>query len=94
MRYAIMLKAKPNLTFATGVPRRMDWKYPDGLKVEAEYWTSTQDPAVFLVAQTDEIAPLISLSADWDDLFDITITPCLTAEEGLAMGRQLATSKT
>ena len=90
MRYAIMLRAKPNATFATGVPRRMNWNYPDGLKVEAEYWTSTQDPSVFVVAHADEIAPLISVTADWDDMFDITITPCLTAEEGLAMGSQMA----
>jgi hypothetical protein len=91
MRYAIVMRAKPNLTFASGVPRRMKWNYPDGLKVEAEYWLSTQDPAVFVVAETDQIGPLIAVSADWDDLFDITITPCLTAEEGLAMGAQMGT---
>jgi hypothetical protein len=90
MRYAIIMRAKPNLTFASGVPRRMNWSYPEGLTVEAEYWPATSDPAVFVVAQTDEMGPLIKLSADWDDLFDITVTPCLTAEEGLAMGEQLA----
>ncbi|MDT4960091.1 MAG: hypothetical protein QOD31_3890, partial [Pseudonocardiales bacterium] len=37
-----------------------------------------------------DIAPLVSVIADWDDLFDITISPCLTAEEGLALGAQLA----
>lgn len=92
MRYAIIMRAKPSLTFASGVPRRMNWTYPDGLKVEGEYWTSTSDPAVFVVAQTDDVGPLVKLSADWDDLFDITITPCLTAEEGLAMGAQMAQS--
>ncbi len=90
MRYAIILRAKPNLTFAGGVPRRMNWSYPEGLKVEAEYWPATTDPAVFVVAHADEMAPLMKLSADWDDLFDITITPCLTAEEGMVMGAQLA----
>jgi hypothetical protein len=90
MRYAIIMRAKPNLTFASGVPRRMSWSYPAGLTVEAEYWPATSDPAVFVVAQTDEMGPLIKLSADWDDLFDITVTPCLTAEEGLAMGEQQA----
>jgi Protein of unknown function (DUF3303) len=89
VRYAIILKAKPNLTFATGVPRRMGWSYPEGLNVEAEYWPATGDPAVFVVAQADDIAPLIAVTAAWDDLFDITVTPCLTAEEGLAMGSQL-----
>ncbi|MCW2647040.1 MAG: hypothetical protein QOF87_2859 [Pseudonocardiales bacterium] len=90
MRYAIIMRAKPNLTFSVGVPRRMSWSYPDGLRVEAEYWPSTGDPAVFVVAQADDIAPLVSVIADWDDLFDITISPCLTAEEGLALGAQLA----
>ena len=89
MRYAIILRAKPTLTFAAGVPRRMGWNYPDGLKVEAEYWTSTQDPAVFVVAEADSAAPLIAVSAAWDDLFDVTITPCVTAEEGLALGAQM-----
>lgn len=27
MRYAIIMRAKPNLTFGTGVPRRMQWSY-------------------------------------------------------------------
>jgi hypothetical protein len=85
----MILRAKPNLTFATGVPRRMKWSYPEGLRVEAEYWTSTGDPAVFVVAEADDVAPLVQVSAEWDDLFDITITPCLTADEGLAMGEQL-----
>lgn len=89
MRFAIILRAKPNLTFAAGVPRRMQWSYPEGLRVEAEYWPSTGDPAVFVVAQADDVAPLVQVSADWDDLFDITITPCVTAEEGLAMAAQL-----
>jgi hypothetical protein len=92
MRYAIILRAKPSLTFATGVPRRMNWSYPEGLKVEAEYWPASSDLAVFVVAQADEMAPLIKVIADWDDLFDITITPCLTGEEGLAMGAQMAPS--
>jgi Protein of unknown function (DUF3303) len=91
MRFAMILKAKPGLTFATGVPRRMKWDFPDGLKVEGEYWTATGDPAVFVVAQADDVAPLIAVSAAWDDLFDITITPCMTAEEGLALGAQLQT---
>lgn len=92
MRYAIILRGKPHLTLANGVPRRMNWSYPEGLKVEAEYWPAASDLSVFAVVQADEIAPLIQLSAAWDDLFDITITPCLTAEEGLAMGAQLAAS--
>jgi hypothetical protein len=91
MRFAMIFKAKPGLTFAGGVPRRMKWEYPDGLKVEGEYWTATGDPAVFVIAQADDVAPLVAVSADWDDLFDITITPCLTADEGLALGAQLQT---
>lgn len=94
MRYAIILRGKPNLTMAIGVPRRMGWNYPEGLQVEAEYWPATSDPAVFVVVQAEEMAPLIALTADWDDLFDITITPCLTAEEGLAIGAQLAPPST
>jgi hypothetical protein len=90
MRYALILRAKPNLTFQTGVPRRMQWSYPEGLRVEAEYWTSTGDPSVFVVAEADDIAPLVQVTSDWDDLFDITITPCLTAEEGLALGAQVS----
>lgn len=92
MRYIIILRAKPNLSFATGVPRRMNWSYPEGLRVEAEYWTATTDPAVVVVADADEMAPLVAVSAAWDDLFDITITPCMTAEEGLALGSRLAAS--
>jgi hypothetical protein len=89
MRYAIIFRAKPNATFKEGVPRRMKWDYPDGLNVEAEYWPATNDPAAFVVAQADDIGPLMAVTADWDDLFDITITPCVTGEEGMAMGAQM-----
>jgi hypothetical protein len=41
------------------------------------------------VAQADDIAPVIAIQAEWDDLFDITVVPCLTAEKGLAIGAQL-----
>ena len=33
--------------------------------------------------------PVLAAFAEWDDVFDITILPAFTAEEGLKLGQQM-----
>jgi hypothetical protein len=37
----------------------------------------------------DIAAPVLTAFAEWDDVFDITILPAFTGEEGLKLGQQM-----
>jgi hypothetical protein len=50
-------------------------------------WLATDVPAVILV-EVDAMAPLLTALADWDDVFDITIVPAVTAEEGMRFAKE------
>ena len=70
--------------------RRLQWQYPpQGVKKIAEYWLQTTDPAVIAVAEADSVAQMMASTAGWHDVFDITIVPAVTAEEGLEIARRM-----
>jgi hypothetical protein len=71
------------------VARRMQWSYPPGLKVIAEYWLMTDSPKVVSIAEADDPAALTAATSDWDDVFSFTIVPAVTAEQGLQMAKQV-----
>ena len=70
--------------------RRAQWSYPDGVRMIAEYWLQTNDPTVISVLETENTAPLMQISAEWGDVFDITIVPAVTSEEGLQLAQRMA----
>jgi hypothetical protein len=73
--------------------RRLGWKYPEGIKVLAEYWVPSDDPSVVMIAETESLAPIYRAMEDWDDVFEFRIFPAITAEAGIAMAREaLATA--
>ncbi|MCA1728586.1 MAG: DUF3303 domain-containing protein [Actinobacteria bacterium] len=80
MLFAVVLRAHTG-TLNERAARRLQWQYPEGVK-----------PSVFAVVETDSMAPLMALRAEWDDLFDIEVSPVVTAEEGLEMLRQMGPS--
>jgi hypothetical protein len=65
------------------VARRAQWQYPPGVKVIGEYWLMRPDPVLVIVSEADTPEPILAALADWDDLMDITVTPAVTAEQGL-----------
>ncbi|MCA1740653.1 MAG: DUF3303 domain-containing protein [Actinobacteria bacterium] len=91
MLFAVVLRAHTG-TLNERAARRLQWQYPEGVKPVAEYWLQMDDPSVFAVVETDSMAPLMALRAEWDDLFDIEVSPVVTAEEGLEMLRQMGPS--
>jgi hypothetical protein len=70
------------------IARRMEYRFPEGLRVLGEYWPQAGDPAVVLVAEADEIGPLIAATSYWADAYDFTSFPALTAEEGLRLAKE------
>jgi hypothetical protein len=68
--------------------RRLEWSYPEGTHVVAEYWLETLDPAAFVVFETDSIQHIWAVIASWADLVDVAVYPAIRAEEGLELLRQ------
>ncbi len=86
MLFVALAKSRPG-TQAEATARRLEWQYPDGLRVVGEYWLQTSDPAVIVIAEADSAAPMMATIAQWDGVFDITVIPAITAEEGLELAK-------
>jgi len=49
----------------------------------AEYWLTTEYPNVIQIVETDNVQQLLNAIAEWDDVFDISIYPVTSREEGM-----------
>jgi len=87
MLFVTLLKSRAS-TSMERIARRLEWQYPEGVRVVAEYWLQTPDPSVVAVTEADSIGPIMAATAPWEDVFDITVIPAVTAEEGMAIARQ------
>ena len=89
MLYVTFMKRKAGSTIGRkeSVARRVNWKYPEGFRVLGEYWVPADDPSVVLIAEAENLAPFYRAMEDWDDVFEFSIFPAITAEAGLAMAR-------
>jgi hypothetical protein len=85
MLFVTICKARG--TMKERLNRRLEYVFPKEVQVVGEYWLQTDDPAVVLVTECAEIAPMIESRAAWDDYFDISIFPAITAKEGLEFAR-------
>jgi hypothetical protein len=66
--------------------RRAGWKYPDGVRVIAEYWPISSAVTVVTIFSTDSPDALLELDLEWGDVFDIDVYPAVSAEDGLRIG--------
>jgi len=89
MLFVTLCSPKPNYTPAQSSQRRLAWKYPRGIKYIAEYWLQTNTPHVIAIYEADDIAPMIEVNETWGDIFDITVVPAISAEEGLKLVSQM-----
>jgi len=89
MDYVMLFSWKQGLTRDQrdgALMHRAGWNFPSGVKVIAEYWPAAEDPAVVVIFQTDDYAPLMEIALTWGDTFDITTLPAISAEDGLKVG--------
>jgi hypothetical protein len=86
------------LTFRTSVAasdrdaalmRRAAWQYPAGIDLIAEYWPMTDGPQVVSIFSTDDIAAIMELEQEWNDVFDIKVSPAISADAGLEVGAEV-----
>lgn len=92
MLYVSIMKWQPGMTREQrdgALMRRAQWEFPKDMKVIGEYWPVGEDPAVVTIVETDDISALLEVDMTWGDTFHITVTPAVTAEEGLKLGPDL-----
>ena len=92
MLFTALLKVREGSTLSERAPRRLQYTYPEGAKPVSEYWLQTTDPSnphVVATYEADSVAPIMALLAAWDDHFEITVVPSVTAEEGLGLIEQM-----
>lgn len=65
------------------IQRRMTWKAPEGVQLKAEYWLANEFPNVVQIVETDNAQLMMNGIAEWDDFYNISIYPAITAEEGM-----------
>jgi hypothetical protein len=92
MLFVTLLSTRPGNTFQEGVARRLQWEYPEGANVVAEYWLETEAPRVIAVVEAESMEPFGQIRMDWGDMFEIEVFPVVTAEQGLEMARQAMAS--
>lgn len=88
MLFVLLLETKPGTTFQEGGTRRLQWQYPEGMEVLAEYWLETDSPRVVSIVEAESMAPFGAIRMHWGDLFEIDVFPAVTAEQGMEMVRQ------
>ncbi len=67
----------------SAMAQRMQWEYPEGVKLLGEYWLSTNDPSVINIYEVDRYELIMEMRATWDDAFEIKVFSATTAEEGM-----------
>jgi len=91
MLFVVIGKPKAASTGKERIARRMSWEYPAGMQMVAEYWPMSTEVAVIAVAEADHVASIMQAIVDWDDVFDLSVVPAMTAEQGLEMAKQMQT---
>ena len=89
MDYVALLRFRSSVSSAerdAALARRATWQYPAGVTVVAEYWPVSGDVQVVSIFSTDNFAPIFEFELEWSDVFDIDVSPAVSAEDGLRIG--------
>jgi hypothetical protein len=92
MDYVALLRFRASVPAAErdgALMRRAAWKYPDGVRVIAEYWPTAAAVTVVTIFSADSFDSLMELELEWGDVFDIDIHPAVSADEGLRIGPEV-----
>src|SRR5919107_5901954 len=53
----VLLSTRPGFTFQEGEAKRLQWEYPEGANVVAEYCLETEAPRVIAVMEAESMEP-------------------------------------
>jgi len=71
------------------IARRMQWDYPPGGRLIGEYWLQSADPVIVVIMETDDIAPIMAATSQWDDVFEWRVFPAVTAQQGMELASKM-----
>ena len=86
------LKWQPGLTREQrdgALMRRAQWRYPQGVTLHGEYWPASENVNVLSIFETGDQAALLGIALTWSDVFQIEVSPAVTAEDGLRLGPEV-----
>lgn len=89
MDFIGFLRNRPSISAEqrdNALSRRASWQYPEGITVIAEYWPMSAEYQVVTIFSAATFAPVLELVFEWNDVFDLSIFPAVSAEEGLKIG--------
>lgn len=92
MDFVVRLRFRQSVSAAdrdAALARRAGWEYPANLKVIAEYWPMADDLQVVSIVSADDAAAVMEMAFEWNDVFDIDVSPAVSAEEGLKVGPEV-----
>ena len=92
MLFVVLLTTRVGNTFQEGVARRLQWDYPEGMRVLSEYWLETENPRVIAIVEAQSMEAFGQIRMDWGDMFEIEVFPAVTGEQGMEMARQAMSS--
>ena len=90
MLYVALMKPRAS-SVVERVTKRMQYEYPEGCRMVAEYWLHTADVRVVSVFEVDESHGTdvwMKFAMAWEDEFEITVSPAMTSEQGISWARQ------
>ena len=74
MDFVALLKFRSSVSAAdadAALGRRAAWKYPDGVKMIAEYWPLSTAVPVVSIMSADSMEKILEFFFEWNDVFDI-----------------------
>jgi hypothetical protein len=89
MEYVALLRFRSSVSGAerdAALVRRAAWQYPAGVSVIAEYWPASDDVQVVSIFSADNFASIFEFELEWSDVFDIDVSPAVSADDGLRIG--------
>lgn len=89
MDYVALLRFRASVPSGerdAALARRATWEYPSDISLIGEYWPFSGDVQVVSIFSTDSVEALLELTLEWEDVFDIDVSPAVSANEGLRLG--------
>ena len=92
MEFVALLRFRPSVSAAdrdASLMCRAGWQYPDGVELVAEYWPLLGECQVVTVFAAETYATIMEVVYEWNDVFDISVSPAISADEGLRIGPEV-----
>src|SRR3978361_2557470 len=92
MEYVALMRFRPQVSAEErdrALLRRAAWVYPEGIRPIAEYWPVADHVQVVTIFAAETFAPVMEVEFEWNDVFDVSIFPAVSAEEGLRIGPEV-----